>query len=324
MTARELWDRYCRTLCCVEGLGFQLDISRMRFADDFLPRMEPRMQAAFAEMEALEAGAIANPDENRMVGHYWLRAPERAPTPEIRRCHRGDARRDRGLRGRRARGARRAADAPRASRTSRRRHRRLGARPAVRRRRARRAPGDPLQPLLLRQHRPRRHRPRAGAPRRAPRGDAHVVISKSGGTQGDAQRHARGARGLPCARACDFARHAVAVTGDGSELDSVRTSATAGSRASRCGTGSAAARPRLSAVGLLPAALQGLDIDAHARRRARRWTRRRARRDTAAEPRRAARADVAPRRAAAAARRTWSSCPTRTACCCSAATCSSS
>ena len=27
----------------------------------------------------LEKGAIANPDENRMVGHYWLRAPERAP-----------------------------------------------------------------------------------------------------------------------------------------------------------------------------------------------------------------------------------------------------
>jgi len=30
-------------------------------------------------MEALEGGAIANPDEGRMVGHYWLRAPERAP-----------------------------------------------------------------------------------------------------------------------------------------------------------------------------------------------------------------------------------------------------
>ena len=34
-------------------------------------------------MEELEKGALANPDENRMVGHYWLRAPELAPTPEI-------------------------------------------------------------------------------------------------------------------------------------------------------------------------------------------------------------------------------------------------
>jgi len=42
------------------------------------------MQAAFAAMTKLEAGAIANPDENRMVGHYWLRAPELAPTPAIR------------------------------------------------------------------------------------------------------------------------------------------------------------------------------------------------------------------------------------------------
>ncbi len=35
---------------------------------------------AFEAMESLEAGAIANPDEGRQVGHYWLRAPERAPT----------------------------------------------------------------------------------------------------------------------------------------------------------------------------------------------------------------------------------------------------
>jgi glucose-6-phosphate isomerase len=35
-------------------------------------------------MAALEGGAIANPDEKRMVGHYWLRAPELAPTPELR------------------------------------------------------------------------------------------------------------------------------------------------------------------------------------------------------------------------------------------------
>jgi len=34
-------------------------------------------------MAELESGAIANKDEKRMVGHYWLRNPDRAPTPEI-------------------------------------------------------------------------------------------------------------------------------------------------------------------------------------------------------------------------------------------------
>ena len=42
------------------------------------------IQKAYSSMEELEAGAIANPDENRMVGHYWLRAPELAPSSEIR------------------------------------------------------------------------------------------------------------------------------------------------------------------------------------------------------------------------------------------------
>jgi glucose-6-phosphate isomerase len=55
----------------------------MRFEDDFFDRMASPMQQALDAMEALERGAIANPDEKRMVGHYWLRAPERAPSPEI-------------------------------------------------------------------------------------------------------------------------------------------------------------------------------------------------------------------------------------------------
>ena len=41
------------------------------------------MDRALEAMEALEAGAISNPDEQRMVGHYWLRAPELAPTRGI-------------------------------------------------------------------------------------------------------------------------------------------------------------------------------------------------------------------------------------------------
>jgi glucose-6-phosphate isomerase len=55
----------------------------MQFDDGFLEQMAPAMKRAFEAMDALEGGAIANPDEKRMVGHYWLRAPQLAPKPEI-------------------------------------------------------------------------------------------------------------------------------------------------------------------------------------------------------------------------------------------------
>src|SRR6202789_1769085 len=42
------------------------------------------MQKAVTVMAELEKGAIANPSERRMVGHYWLRAPQLAPSKEIR------------------------------------------------------------------------------------------------------------------------------------------------------------------------------------------------------------------------------------------------
>jgi len=77
------WDRYKKYYLSNPELGFAMDISRMDFADDFFATMEPAIQKAFADMKALEEGAIANPDEGRMVGHYWLRAPELAPSEEI-------------------------------------------------------------------------------------------------------------------------------------------------------------------------------------------------------------------------------------------------
>jgi glucose-6-phosphate isomerase len=79
------WSRYQEFLFRDEALGVSLDVSRMRFPDDFFRRMDGPIRAALAAMRDLEAGAIANPDEGRQVGHYWLRAPERAPTPELRR-----------------------------------------------------------------------------------------------------------------------------------------------------------------------------------------------------------------------------------------------
>jgi len=83
MNAAELWKRYRSHLCTIPELGLTLDVSRMMFADDFISEMQPALDAAFEAMASLERGAIANPDENRMVGHYWLRNPDLAPTPAI-------------------------------------------------------------------------------------------------------------------------------------------------------------------------------------------------------------------------------------------------
>ena len=78
MDAPELWRRYQQYFCRVDSLDLTLDISRMHFDERILTSMEPAVQRAFADMDALESGAIANPDEKRMVGHYWLRAPQTA------------------------------------------------------------------------------------------------------------------------------------------------------------------------------------------------------------------------------------------------------
>jgi len=81
--AQKLWQRYRTYLCVCEELGLTLDISRMHFDRSFFSRMQPLMEEAYAAMEALEAGVPVNRDEGRRVGHYWLRAPELAPDPQI-------------------------------------------------------------------------------------------------------------------------------------------------------------------------------------------------------------------------------------------------
>ena len=83
LTPGDLWDRYQQYLCSIKTLGLSVDVSRMHFDGAYLQLMEPAIQAAFQAMDQLEKGAIANPDEQRMVGHYWLRAPQLAPTPEL-------------------------------------------------------------------------------------------------------------------------------------------------------------------------------------------------------------------------------------------------
>jgi glucose-6-phosphate isomerase len=259
MGPRELWDRYRRYLCVCESIGLSLDVSRMNFPDGFLERMAGPMSKAFDAMEELEKGSIANPDEKRMVGHYWLRAPERAPDPAITRAiretvaaihrfsdevHGGGVRPQKAERfrnllvigiGGSALGPQFVADA-------------LG------------GAADPMRSFFFDNTDP------DGIDRVLARIGADlgqtltIVTSKSGGTKETRNgmleaAHAYAQRGL------DFARHAVAVTGEDSELDRTARDGKwvrrlpmwdwVGGRTSE-----------LAAVGMLPARLQGFDIDA--------------------------------------------------------------
>ena len=82
--ALKLWDRYKERTTFHEEIGVRLDLSRLDFADDFFEVNQEAIDRAFSAMTDLEKGAIANPDENRMVGHYWLRNSALAPNEEIK------------------------------------------------------------------------------------------------------------------------------------------------------------------------------------------------------------------------------------------------
>ena len=93
MTRRELWESYKGLLFDDPDLGVRLDLSRMGVSPGQLDHLEGPLQKAFGAMDDLEAGGIANPDENRRVGHYWLRAPDLAPEAEIAKVIRENQRR---------------------------------------------------------------------------------------------------------------------------------------------------------------------------------------------------------------------------------------
>ncbi|MCC5842204.1 MAG: glucose-6-phosphate isomerase [Opitutales bacterium] len=80
------WSSYQKNYFRWNKLGLALDLNGLSLKADAFESMRPAMDEAFAAMDALEGGAIANPDEKRMVGHYWLRDAERAPSDDIRRA----------------------------------------------------------------------------------------------------------------------------------------------------------------------------------------------------------------------------------------------
>ncbi len=76
--------RYSDSLVRYPDLGFSLDLSLMDIEPSFYEGMSSKIDKAFADIAELEGGATANPDEGRMVGHYWLRNAELAPNDELK------------------------------------------------------------------------------------------------------------------------------------------------------------------------------------------------------------------------------------------------
>jgi len=253
-----LWDRYRRYFFEDPNTGICIDISRMNFSDGFFTFRDGDIRRAFTAMDELEGGAIANPDEERMVGHYWLRDPLRAPTAKIRseieNCqaaiksftrdiHKGKIKPQKARRFRNflVVGIGGSALGPQFV------SRALG------------NPGeDAMTPYFFDNTDPDGMDAVIAQIGAGLRETLCIVISKSGGTKETRNGMLEAARAYRQA-GLKFARHAVAVTQDGSELDKTAVAQGwiqrfpmwdwVGGRTSE-----------LSAVGLLPAALQGLSI----------------------------------------------------------------
>ncbi len=91
------FDRFCELYWEGKNPFVSLDISRMDIPADFFQSMAPALEKAFQEMKELEEGAIANPDENRQVGHYWLRNFDLVPDEGLKAKLREEDRRMREL-----------------------------------------------------------------------------------------------------------------------------------------------------------------------------------------------------------------------------------
>lgn len=256
-TPTRLWDRFQTHFLRYPQIGFSMDVSRMSFPDSLFTDLEPAVTRAFAAMRELEGGAVANPDEGRMVGHYWLRTPELAPTPELKAEI--ETTLDATLQF--------AADVHAGKITS--ADGRTFSRVLVVG-----IGGSALGPQLVADALTPAQPPLAidffdntdpdGMDRVAARIGAELattltlVISKSGGTK-ETRNGMLEAEAAYKARGLDFARHAVAITGDGSELDKHAQAQGwlarfpmwdwVGGRTSV-----------MSAVGTLAAALQGVDV----------------------------------------------------------------
>lgn len=253
------WNHFKKSLLWFPKQRFGLDLSRVPFTPHYKESLQPKLEAAFKAMQALEAGAIANPDEKRQVGHYWLRAPQLAPQPEIsqaitktlegieafaKKVHSGQLKGQEGAFehflvigiGGSALGPQFVAKA------------------------LSKGKNDCLKPHFIDNTDPEGIDAVLESLEGFLSKTLVVVISKSGSTPEPRNGMLEVANAYEDA-GLDFAKHAVAVTGEGSQLDQYAAAKSwlarfpmwdwVGGRTSE-----------LSAVGLLPAALQGIDIRA--------------------------------------------------------------
>jgi glucose-6-phosphate isomerase len=86
-TTSSPWQHFQEQFLRYDSPDIWLDTSLITFAPGFSAKMKLKVDEAFAAMDRLEAGELANTDEKRMVGHYWLRNPAIVPKklPEVRR-----------------------------------------------------------------------------------------------------------------------------------------------------------------------------------------------------------------------------------------------
>jgi len=82
-TRTDRFSHHLRFRSVLDDPFVEFDLSHGLMEERDVSLLAPRLATALAAMQALEAGAIANADEQRMVGHFWLRAPGLAPKPEL-------------------------------------------------------------------------------------------------------------------------------------------------------------------------------------------------------------------------------------------------
>ncbi|MCK5940796.1 MAG: glucose-6-phosphate isomerase [Planctomycetes bacterium] len=83
MDTSSRFGRYLRFRSVLDDPFVELDLSHSALAESDVAALQPALARALEAMRELEGGSIANPDEGRRVGHFWLRAPGLAPEPEL-------------------------------------------------------------------------------------------------------------------------------------------------------------------------------------------------------------------------------------------------
>ncbi|MBT6003132.1 MAG: glucose-6-phosphate isomerase, partial [Candidatus Marinimicrobia bacterium] len=83
MPTTSTFNTYSDKLYCSETLNIYLDMNDANLSESAMKSLEPALNLAINEMQNLENGSISNPDENRQVGHYWLRNHSLAPSAKM-------------------------------------------------------------------------------------------------------------------------------------------------------------------------------------------------------------------------------------------------